>query len=218
MKIKQWITPGRVVYALIAAAPFIIGAAGYSRMPEQMPIHWNGAGEPDNYASKAFALLGLPAFILALNVFVQVVIAHDPKREGLRRAKAMLWLVKWLLAALPLFVQIITIAHVLAPGRVNVGLLVSLAMGLLLTAVGNYLPKCPPNYTVGIRLPWTLADENNWRKTHRLGGYVMMAGGLILTVMSLTPWRAWAAAVIPVMVLAPCGYSFYLFRKNKKGE
>ena len=93
MKIKQWITPGRVVYALIAAAPFIIGAAVYSRMPEQMPIHWNGAGEPDNYASKAFALLGLPAFILALNVFVQVVIAHDPKREGLRHAKAMLCLV-----------------------------------------------------------------------------------------------------------------------------
>ena len=89
-------------------------------------------------------------------------------------------------------------------------------VGLLLTAMGNYLPKCPPNYTVGLRLPWTLADEDNWKKTHRLGGYVMMAGGLLLTVTALTPWKAAAAVLVPAMVLIPCGYSFYLYKKSKK--
>lgn len=95
-------------------------------------------------------------------------------------------------------------------------MLCSLGIGLLLTAMGNYLPKCPPNYTVGIRLPWTLADEDNWKKTHRLGGYVMMAGGLLLTVTALTPWKAAAAVLVPAMVLIPCGYSFYLYKKSKK--
>lgn len=216
MKLKGWMTPGRVVYVLLAAAPFIIGAAVYSRMPERMAVHWNGAGVPDNYAPRAFALFGIPGITLALNVFAQVVIAHDPKRERLRHARALLGLVKWMLVLLPLFVQILMVAHVWMPGKLDVGMLCSLGIGLLLTAMGNYLPKCPPNYTVGIRLPWTLADEDNWKKTHRLGGYVMMAGGLLLTVTALTPWKAAAAVLVPAMVLIPCGYSFYLYKKSKK--
>ena len=93
-------------------------------------------------------------------------------------------------------------------------------MGLLLAAIGNYLPKCQPNYTVGIRLPWTLADEANWRKTHRLAGPVWVIGGLVIAVLAFTPWRALDLLVLIPMVLIPALYSFFLYRrkKNEKGE
>lgn len=183
-----------------------------------MAVHWNGAGVPDNYAPRAFALFGIPGITLALNVFAQVVIAHDPKRERLRHARALLGLVKWMLVLLPLFVQILMVAHVWMPGKLDVGMLCSLGIGLLLTAMGNYLPKCPPNYTVGIRLPWTLADEDNWKKTHRLGGYVMMAGGLLLTVTALPLEGGRQAVLVPAMVLIPAGIPFIYTKNPRRGH
>nr|WP_275450028.1 SdpI family protein [Clostridium massiliodielmoense] len=81
---------------------------------------------------------------------------------------------------------------------------------------GNYLPKCKQNYTVGIKLPWTLNSEENWNKTHRLGGYVWMAGGLILCILTwLNIYRQIATIVIVVIIsVIPIVYSFLLYKKG----
>ena len=45
------------------------------------------------------------------------------------------------------------------------------------------MPKCRQNYTMGIKLPWTLADEDNWNRTHRMAGYVWTAGGILMLIV-----------------------------------
>lgn len=43
-------------------------------------------------------------------------------------------------------------------------------VGALFIAMGNMFGKIRPNYTLGIRTPWTLADAQVWDKTHRFAG------------------------------------------------
>lgn len=90
-----------------------------------------------------------------------------------------------------------------------------LAIGILLIITGNYLPKCRQNYTAGIRLPWTLASEENWNRTHRLGGKTMVIAGIIIVVCSFVKVN-FAFLIIPIIaaVIIPAVYSYMLYRKN----
>ena len=88
--------------------------------------------------------------------------------------------------------------------------------GLLFLILGNYLPKIRQNRTMGIRLPWTLASGENWTRTHRLAGFLWVAGGLLLILLTLLGLgNVWGyAAVTAAMVLIPGFYSWELHRKG----
>ena len=88
-------------------------------------------------------------------------------------------------------------------------------VGVVFIIIGNYLPKCRQSYTVGIKLPWTLASEDNWNRTHRMAGGLWMVGGAVVLLMGLTG-KAYVAvflSVTAVMVLVPTIYSYLLYRK-----
>lgn len=216
MHMRKWLTPGNILYVVLLLAPFIAGAVLYTSMPEQVPVHWNVQNEPDGYAGRPFALFGLPAIMLLISAAVLFITGHDPKRDNLKRSKGVMAIIRWFLALLPIFVQALVIGGTLLPDGLDIGLICMLGMGLLFAVLGNYLPKCQPNYTVGIRLPWTLASEDNWRKTHRLGGYVWVIGGLCMAVLAWTPWRYLDIIPLLGMVLIPAVYSFLLYRREKK--
>jgi len=88
-------------------------------------------------------------------------------------------------------------------------------MGLLFILIGNYLPKTKQSYTMGIKLPWTLASEENWNRTHRLAGFLWVLGGVYFIVMSFIGWSLIAFLIpLAVMVLIPAVYSYLLYRKG----
>ena len=92
-------------------------------------------------------------------------------------------------------------------------------LGLMFIVIGNYLPKCKQSYTMGIKLPWTLNDEENWNRTHRLGGKLWVACGLIFIVSMFLPNKFMVAitlVVITIAVLVPTVYSYLLFREKEK--
>ena len=99
----------------------------------------------------------------------------------------------------------------------RVGLYPILAIFLML--MGNYLQAVKPNYFIGIRTPWTLNDEQNWQKTHRLGGRVYMLGGLILLLASLflgsLEFHAVFLICLILIIFVPVIYSFWLFIAGK---
>ena len=98
----------------------------------------------------------------------------------------------------------------------NVGFIVSAVVGIILAAVGLFLPKFKQNSTAGIRLPWTLNSEENWEKTHRLAGGVWIAGGLLITLTSPLS-NVWILMVILlVMILIPLLYSFWYSKQENK--
>jgi uncharacterized membrane protein len=89
-------------------------------------------------------------------------------------------------------------------------------IGLIIAACGNYLPKTKQNYTVGIKLPWTLHSETNRNKTHRFAGYLWVVGGLIIVIISLININLLYVniAVVAILVLAPIFYSYMSYKKE----
>jgi uncharacterized membrane protein len=91
-------------------------------------------------------------------------------------------------------------------------------VGCMIAAVGNLMPKIPQNYFIGVKLPWTLSDEENWRLTHRLGGRTFTFGGLILSLSALSMpvgLRVGLGIVAIASFLVPVLYSYLLYyRKN----
>ena len=89
-----------------------------------------------------------------------------------------------------------------------------IVIGLVLAIVGNYLPKCKQNYTIGIKIPWTLNSEENWNKTHRLAGWIWTFGGLLIMLTGFLGGFWIFFIVVLLMVVAPLVYSYLLHRKG----
>ncbi|HSC39385.1 MAG TPA: SdpI family protein, partial [Chitinophagaceae bacterium] len=108
-----------------------------------------------------------------------------------------------------------------SPGHAPLKLMPSL-IGLLFAFTGNYMSSIKPNYFAGIRLPWTLNSESNWKKTHHLGGKLWFWGGLTMAVVCLfIPEKAGIPTLLVTMLILtiiPAVYSFYLFTKEKNTQ
>ena len=99
---------------------------------------------------------------------------------------------------------------------VRVEFIIPLFMGVLFLIIGNYLPKCKQNYTIGIKVPWTLNSEDNWNKTHRLAGIIWTAGSAIIIVGSFFKKAVIFTTFVPIviMVFVPIIYSYLYYRKH----
>ena len=196
---------------IVTLLPIVAGLVFWDQLPEQLAIHFNAAGEPDGWASKAAAVLGLPAGLAALHLVLLFVTDKDPKRQNISNASKMLML--WVSPFISWLGMAMTIGFALEAVR-NITSIVSVCLGILFMVIGNFLPKCLPSYTVGIKLPWTLHSDDNWRYTHRIGGFCFMAAGLI-TLMGGIFGFVWAVA--PALVLAavvPTVASFLYYKKH----
>lgn len=208
---KKIIDRGLVLSFLLCLLPIAAGLLLYDRLPEQVAIHFGADGMPDGFVPRAVAVFLLPALMALLQIVVYTVQNHDPKRHNAARVLSAMG--KWVVPAVTLFAQAATLWYAVV-GKMDISMYVHLGIGLMLLVCGNYLPKCRQNYTVGIKLPWTLASEDNWNRTHRLGGYIWILGGFLFAINSFFQW-IWAdIALIVLIALVPTAYSFLLYRKE----
>ncbi len=81
------------------------------------------------------------------------------------------------------------------------------------------MPNMKPNYVAGFRLPWTLKNEDNWRRTHHIAGRLWFGGGLLSAMLFLLlPFKFAVISVIilfSILVLLPAIYSYRLYKKTK---
>ncbi len=99
--------------------------------------------------------------------------------------------------------------------------LFGIGLGLLFVVLGNYLPKIPRNWFIGIRVPWTIASEEVWKRTHRLGGWLFVIGGCVMMALSaagLSPVVAMLVPLAPIMIVVAFIYPYIVFRKLQKTE
>ena len=108
-----------------------------------------------------------------------------------------------------------SLTYAAALGReVRIEMVMPLLMGAIFIIIGNYLPKCGQNYTIGIKIPWTLHSEENWNRTHRFAGPVWVVGGLVMMLSGFLGENRIMIAAALVMVLAPTAYSYLLSCKG----
>ncbi|MGN0573860.1 MAG: DUF1648 domain-containing protein, partial [Acutalibacteraceae bacterium] len=58
-----------IITSLLTVLPIAAGLILWNRLPEKIPTHFNAAGEPDGTSGKAFAVFGIPLFLLAVHLF-----------------------------------------------------------------------------------------------------------------------------------------------------
>jgi len=126
----------------------------------------------------------------------------------------------WLLPAITIVTQLTILAYALGY-QVNVPKPIFILIGIMFIFIGNYLPKTQPNYTIGLKLPWTLHSDYNWQKTHRLAGILWIIGGLLIVVGAFflsteaSPVLTWGFfGILSVMVIVPIIYSLILSRSE----
>ncbi len=200
-----------IASTIVCAIPFMLSVIYFGQLPEQIVTHWNLQGIANGYSSKMFVTVGLPLIFLAAHVIVYYAVERDPKREN--QPKALRNIIFWIVPALAVMVQSLTIAGALGKS-VNFSFYLMLLIGAILLVMGVFLPKCKLNYTIGFKLPWTLSSEENWNKTHHFAGYIWVACGIILIANAflLVNWLLITAIVVACVV--PAVYSFMLYRNR----
>ena len=200
-----------IITSVAILLPLVAGIILWERLPEQIPSHWDINGNVDGWTSKDMSVFGFPALMLLLHWVSIFVTTSDPKRQN--HSQKLLGLVFWLIPAISIFLSALTYS-VAMDNEVHVEKIVPVILGVLFVFIGNYMPKCKQNYTVGIKLPWTLNSEENWNKTHRLAGWIWVAGGLIIAFSGFFNLLPIVIAVSVMMVAVPIVYSYVLHRKN----
>ncbi len=202
-----------IISTVVCLLPIILSLVMYDKLPDKMPIHWDIEGNPDNYGSKAFAVIGLPFMMAGLNLITHFALNSDPKREN---SSVVLKLIGKLTVP---FLSVALVPITLFAGlgyEIPIEKIVPAFVGLLFIIIGNYLPKSKQNYTVGIKLPWTLNNEANWNKTHRLAGYLWIIGGLLMFLNSFLKiyWIPVFFIIISCLIFIPAIYSYILYKNG----
>ena len=198
--------------SLVCLLPLFAGAALYPRLPETMATHWDFSGNANGWSSRAATVFGLPLFILALHLVCFYAESRETKKN---RNPVLRTVLLWFCPAVSLLGGAVTLGTGLGY-EMHISTVVPVFVGLLFLILGNYLPKIRQNRTMGIKLPWPLQSGENWNRTHRLAGFLWVAGGLLLILLTLLGLGStWVyAAVTAAMVLIPVLYSWELHRKG----
>lgn len=205
-----------IITTLVCLLPIAVSVAVYQELPNQIAIHFDNSGNPDSYLPKAVAAFGVPVLLAAVHVFSVMMKRNDPRREG---HPAVVGLTAWLVPMLSV-VMVPAMLFLSMGARIPLHIILPAVIGVLIAVAGNYLPKCKRNYTVGIKLPWTLESEENWNKTHHFAGILWLAGGLVMLVSSLVLPNYWMIPLIMIalLVVAPIVYSYFLYKRNSAKE
>lgn len=208
-----------IITSIIILVPIIIGLILWNKLPDKIPTHWNAAGEVNGWSSKAFAVFGLPGFLFAVHWLCLLASSADPKKQNIEGK--VLNIVIWTCPVISVLGAVLMYGTALGM-KFRVEKIIPSLVGVVFVVIGNYLPKCKQSYTMGIKLPWTLNDEENWNRTHRFGGKLWVACGVVVILSMFLPNKFMVAiflSVVAAAVLVPTVYSYLIFReKEKRGE
>jgi len=169
-----------IITVIVCLLPMILGAVLYNKLPEQMPIHFNIKNEPDNYASKSFALFGLP-IIMAIVQAVCIVVTSKASKLKYNEKPRIIKIMEWFVPILTVFIYIIMIEVPLG-STVYDGKSVCLVLGILFMIIGNYMPKM--SYEVGKTMVHPVPkDEKSFRKLIKIMGYSFITLGVIFLIL-----------------------------------
>lgn len=209
---KAWKT--LLITSIVTILPIPVGLILWKRLPDVMATHFGMNNEANGYSSKPFAVFFIPFFCLAILWICAVVTANDPRKKNI--SPKIFNLVLWIIPIVSLIcgaaIYTYNLGHPL-----DISSFMMILMGILFMLIGNYMPKTRQNYTIGIKVPWTLDNEENWNRTHRLAGYMWVAGGIILVILALTGLAnpVLMIGVILVFTLVPTVYSWWLHARRE---
>lgn len=212
MTLMNKLTTNAICLTLIAIV-VAMAAYLYPSLPEQIPTHWNAEGEVDDYTAKPWGVWLLPLAVIFTFGLMKIIPAISPRGFRTEQFGSVLNIFTVSLTAFMAGVAMLVLLK--ASGRnVHINEMIFGGLGLLFIVMGNYLGKVRKNFFLGIRTPWTLASDEVWSRTHRLGGrvFVLIGAFMLMGTVVQIPTQ-WLLGVIIAAALTPVIYSFLIYRK-----
>ncbi|MCM3630633.1 SdpI family protein [Paenibacillus glycanilyticus] len=211
---QDWIL--LVVNAVIFGVIFLLFN---HQLPDVVGSHYNIRGEQDGTMAKSSMWLVYAGIGIALPVFLSVIRNVDPRRENYARFSGYYMLIRWTVSLFIHGAFVLMILQNLDYDLPFVNIVIG-GLGVMWMIIGNRMGQVRSNFFVGIKTPWAISDENNWRRTHRIGARLwFIAGVLMLLGACLLPAK-WLVAVlgvgIVVSVVIPYLYSYLLYAGAKR--
>ena len=202
-----------IISLVFIAAALIVVAVLYPSLPEQIPTHWNAQGQVDGYMKKEVGAIVMPAMAVFTYVIMKLIPVISPKGFRTDKFSDVMGVLQVTLVG---FMSIIAILVLLEARGLNVRIneMITAGVGLLFVIIGNYLGKVRKNFFIGIRTPWTLASDEVWNRTHRIGGRLFMLSGVIIWIGAFSGVPLiWTVGVAVGLLLIPVVYSYFLYRR-----
>jgi uncharacterized membrane protein len=201
----------------IIAGAWAFSLAVFSRLPETVPVHWGMSGEPNRYGNRIEAAFLMPALLTVFYLIMQWYPSRDPRAKNIEKFRGSYDIV------VTTTVIVLTAIHVIALGtslgwQVDITTTVLVAIGAMLIVLGNIMPRVRSNFIFGIRTPWTLSSDDVWMRSHRVGGYAMVAAGALTMVAAFfSPPVAITVALASALLsaLVPVVYSYIAWSRER---
>lgn len=204
---------------ILIGATIIIWLLFYQQLPREMPIHWDINGNVNGYATKSNAMLMSIALMVFIYAMMSLVPKVDPKKNNYKNFSKSYSIINISTLVVIFAINMLMLTAGLGY-KVNTRLAIHLILGVLFIVLGNYMPQIKPNYFIGVKTPWTLNDEDNWKKTHRFGGRMFIISGFLFMITIFLPNRFvedFGVPIILIILLSPLAYSYLLFRRQING-
>ena len=197
---RKWIP------AILILAAVIATIAVYPRLPEQVPTHWSISGEVNGWSSRLFGAWMMPLIMAVVWLFMRAMPHIDPRKANYEKFSGMYDALVILILTFMLLMHVVILLS--ATGTViRMNRVVMPAVGIFIAIMGVLLPRAHPNWFVGFRTPWTLTSDLSWERTHKVGGALFIALGVLIVASTfIAPERA-----IWVLVVAALGVVAFLF-------
>jgi uncharacterized membrane protein len=188
----------------------------YPKLPDTVPIHWGINGEPDRETSRLFAVCFVPALMIFVYGLIKLMYSiAPPKKDSPMMRKSVDIILSTTLLTI-FIVHCLLIANGLGY-NVNMSLAGPLVTGIIFIVIGNYMPRFKQNYVAGIRLPWTLNNEEVWNRTHRFSSRIFVIGGILILISALLP-TLMQTIVFVTLTFITCavstGSAYYFHKRN----
>lgn len=215
----------RLISWTIAFIPLIITAIVLPMLPDKIAAHYDFAGNVTRFGSK-YEMLILPIVTAGMGFFwllMEKIVMKD-KEKGYQNVKVLFWgsiIMSITFTILTIWFLYLAYTQAESINDINIDFLKILAVSLSIIwiVIGNFLPKCKQNIITGIRTKWTLASENVWYKTHRWGGRLFIAAGIISGVLCLFIPDGMvgvylSTGVLFIITILVVIYSYYIYKRE----
>ena len=208
-----------LISSVIILLPTAVGLILWHKFPDTLAVHWGIGGTVDSMGGKGYVVFFLPLILLVIHWLGMVITAFDPKNKN--QTEKALNIVFWIMPCVSVFSMTVIYLTAFGIRENNIFPFLFIFMGLGMILIGNYLPKCRQNYTLGIKIKWTLQSKENWNVTHRLGGKVWLVCGVLIMITALLPYEFSMFIVLGIILIAvavPGIYSYVYYRRQRKQE
>ncbi len=185
----------KVMLPVLAVLPLIYSAlAVFFYLPDTVGVHFSISGEADRYGSKYEAFI-FPVIILAVGLIyllIRRIIGRSSSQENARVNANLdvldsvnLWMLVLFNILCVFFLYVMKYPDIMAGEQSLLFVILSVAVGLLFVIIGNLMPKTRRNSFIGMRMKFTMDNDEHWYIANRISGIAMVISGIVTVIAGL---------------------------------